>query len=83
MPKAKRQDLGKMFSAVPPQDKALKTVKEKRPDRVGRKATLFQVPESAKKQLAILGIEVDKTQQALLSEALNDLFKKYGKQPIA
>jgi len=41
------------------------------------------VPEAAKKQLAILAIETDKTQQVLLSEALNDLFKKYGKQPIA
>jgi len=28
-------------------------------------------------------LETDKTQQALLSEALNDLFKKYGKQTIA
>jgi hypothetical protein len=83
MAKAKRPDLSKAMFTTVPQDKALKTVKEKRPDRVGRKATLFQVPESAKKQLAILGIEVDKTQQALLSEALNDLFKKYGKQPIA
>jgi hypothetical protein len=41
------------------------------------------MPEAAKKQLAILAIEVEQTQQALLSEALNDLFKKYGKQPIA
>jgi hypothetical protein len=41
------------------------------------------VPEAAKKQLAKLGIEVDKTQQALLSVALNDLFRKYGKLPLA
>ena len=31
----------------------------------------------------MLAIEVDQTQQALLSEALNDLFKKYGKPEIA
>lgn len=82
MSKAKRQSLGGMFS-TPPQEKPVKEVTTKRPDRVGRKATLFQVPQSAKKQLAILAIEEDKTQQVLLSEALNDLFIKYGKQPIA
>lgn len=82
MSKAKRQSLGGMFSAVPKETPG-QEVAAKRPDRVGRKATLFQVPEPAKKQLAILAIEEDKTQQALLSEALNDLFTKYGKQPIA
>lgn len=79
---AKRPPLGKMFGDVP-QDKAVQSLKGKRPDRVGRKSTIFQVPEAAKKQLAILAIEADKTQQALLSEALNDLFKKYGKPQIA
>ena len=82
MARAKRPELGKMFSAVP-QDKAIEPLKGKRPDRVGRRSTIFQVPEAAKKQLAMLAIEVDQTQQALLSEALNDLFKKYGKPEIA
>lgn len=82
MARAKRPELGKMFSAVP-QDKAIESLEGKRPDRVGRKSTIFQVPDAAKKQLAILAIEADKTQQALLSEALNDLFKKYGKPQIA
>lgn len=82
MSKAKRQSLGGMFSPAP-QETTVKEAVIKRADRVGRKAALFQVPESAKKQLAILAIEEDKTQQALLSEALNDLFTKYGKPPIA
>lgn len=82
MSKTKRQSLGGMFSTVP-KETTVQEVGTKRPDRVGRRATLFQVPESAKKQLAILAIEEDKTQQVLLSEALNDLFTKYGKQPIA
>lgn len=81
MPKAKRQDLGKIFSPLPP-DKAREPT-DKRPDRVGKRATLFQLPVAAKKQLAILAIERETTQQALLSEALNDLFKKHGKPPIA
>jgi hypothetical protein len=44
---------------------------------------LFQLPAAAKKQLAILAIERETTQQALLSEALNDLFQKHGKPAIA
>jgi hypothetical protein len=81
MSTAKRQALGKMFETVPP-DKATELT-EKRPDRVGKRATLFQLPAAAKKQLAIMAVERDTTQQALLSEALNDLFKKHGKPPIA
>jgi len=81
MTKIKRQTLGKMFDTLP-QDKATE-INTKRPDRVGRRATLFQLPAAAKKQLAILAIERETTQQALLSEALNDLFKKHGKPPIA
>ncbi len=81
MSTTKRQALGKMFETVPP-DKATEP-SIKRPDRVGKRATLFQIPAPAKKQLAILAIERETTQQALLSEALNDLFKKHGKPPIA
>ena len=81
MPKAKRQELGKMFATVPPEQAP--TPKETRPDRVGKRATLFQVPATAKKQLAILAIEQETTQQALLVEALNMLFQKYGRPPIA
>jgi hypothetical protein len=81
MPKAKRQELGKMFETLPPNKAAAPS--EKRPDRVGKRATLFQLPAAAKKQLAILAIEGETTQQALLTEALNDFFKKHGKPPIA
>jgi hypothetical protein len=81
MPTAKRQSLGKMFPP-PPLDTPTEP-REKRPDRIGKRATLFQLPAAAKKQLAMLAIEHDTTQQALLSEALNDLFQKHGKPPIA
>jgi hypothetical protein len=81
MTRTKRQDLGKMFATLPP-DKA-PAASERRPDRVGKRATLFQLPAAAKKQLAILAVEQETTQQALLSEALNDLFKKHGKPAIA
>jgi hypothetical protein len=81
MPKAKRQELGRMFATVPPEQGA--PAKEPRPDRAGKRATLFQLPAAAKKQLAIMAIENETTQQALLVEALNMLFERYDKPPIA
>ncbi len=51
--------------------------------RAGKKAAPFWMPAAAKKQLDYLTIEQDTTQQAFLTEALNDLFTKYGKPPIA
>lgn len=81
MSTVKRKELGKIFETAPP-DKAVK-ITEKRPDREGKRATLFQLPEAAKKQLARMAIDEDTTQQAMLLEALNDFFRKHGKPPIA
>lgn len=38
---------------------------------------------AVRKQLALLAIEKEKTQAALLAEALNLLFEKYSRPPIA
>jgi hypothetical protein len=38
---------------------------------------------SAYRQFGVLAAELGKGKQALLQEALNDLFRKYGKPPIA
>ncbi len=38
---------------------------------------------AVRKQLAILAVEQDTTQAALMAEALNLLFDKYGRSPIA
>jgi hypothetical protein len=81
MTKAKRKELTGMFDTVPKDKPVRETVK--RADREGKSTTIFQVPEAAKKQLAYLAIDESTTQQALLIEALNDLFRKYGKPPIA
>lgn len=56
---------------------------EQHATRTGKKALPFWVPVAAKKQLAMLAIEEETTQQDLLTEALNDLFRKRGKPPIA
>jgi hypothetical protein len=81
MTKPKRKELTGMFQNVPP-DEPIRG-KDKRPDREGKSTTIFQVPEPAKRQLAYLAIDESRTQQSLLIEALNDLFSKYGKPPIA
>ena len=51
--------------------------------RAGKKAVPLWLPAAAKRQLDLLVMEQDTTKQALLSEAVNDLFKKYRKPPIA
>jgi hypothetical protein len=54
-----------------------------RPDRAGRAPLPFWATVAAKKQLRILAAEEDGTQQDLMTEALNLLFQKYGRPPIA
>ena len=51
--------------------------------REGKKTIAgFFAPEVSK-QFKIMGINTGKTGQELLTEALNDLFIKHGKSPIA
>lgn len=47
-----------------------------------RQSIVYQSPEVAR-QLKMLAAEHDTTQQKLWGEALNMLFTKYGKPPIA
>ena len=47
------------------------------------KQTIFHMPAAAKKQFDILAAELETTKQALMAEAMNDLFLKYKKPPIA
>jgi hypothetical protein len=69
-------------AATPATDKPTRK-SEVRPDRVGKRGKLFYMVEAAEKQLSILAIEKDTTQQALLTEAVNDLFRKYKRDAIA
>lgn len=54
-----------------------------RPDREGRVPLPFWTTAPAKKQLRLMAAEEDSTQQDLMAEALNLLFKNRGKPPIA
>jgi hypothetical protein len=53
------------------------------PSRVGKKTVAAHFDPAVSKQLKHLGLERDTSTQALLREAINDLFTKYGKPPIA
>lgn len=54
-----------------------------RPASDERKLLPFRLSKAARYQLRLMAVELDKTQQDLFEEAMNDLFRKYGKPPIA
>lgn len=53
------------------------------PSRIGKKTVAAHFDPAVSKQLKHLGLERDSSTQTLLREAINDLFTKYGKPPIA
>ncbi len=53
------------------------------PSRVGKKTVAAHFDPAVSRQLKQIGIECDRSTQDLLREAINDLFTKYGKPPIA
>jgi hypothetical protein len=55
----------------------------KRPSRHGLKVISGHFDPAVSKQLRLLALERDSNVQALLAEAINDLFAKHGKSPIA
>jgi hypothetical protein len=56
---------------------------KQRTGRVGTKMLGGHFSEPAQRQFKVLAAEQGKTVQVLLEEAINDLFKKYNKEPIA
>jgi hypothetical protein len=53
------------------------------PSRRGKKALTGYFDPEVIKQLKMLAAAEEKTMQALMSEAINELFKKYGRPHIA
>jgi hypothetical protein len=73
-----------VFAAVPkPAKVSVEAKVAARSDRVGRAPLPFWATAPAKKQLRMLAAEHDTTQQELMTEALNMLFEKYNRPPIA
>lgn len=57
--------------------------RQQSPSRVGKKSVTVYYGKEAHLQLKILAAEQDTTIQALHKDALNALFVKHGKPPIA
>lgn len=57
--------------------------RDQHPGRAGTSPITVHLPRKVRAQLKILAVEQDTTMQLLLSEAFNDLFRKYGKRAIA
>ena len=53
------------------------------PSRQGKKAITGHFDPAVSRQLKQIALDHDTTVQALLAEALNDLFEKYNSNPIA
>jgi hypothetical protein len=62
---------------------AVRTVAPTQPSRAGTVPITAHKPQEVRDQLKILAIERRKTVDDLLTEAINDLFAKYGKPEIA
>jgi hypothetical protein len=77
-----RAKLSSVFESIEPAKDEAAGTPINRPDRKGRASLPFWTTTTAKKQLRLLAAEKDTTQQALLTEALNDLFTKNRKPPI-
>ena len=74
----------KLWDTVPEQPAAVAVkAKEVRTDRAGKRMIGFYIPDAAYRQLRQLGLDEETTNQELLTEALNMLFQKRGKSPIA
>jgi hypothetical protein len=61
----------------------LTTAVEAEPSRVGKRQIGAHFAPEVGLAMKLLAAEHDSTVQALMREALNDLFVKYGKRPIA
>ena len=59
------------------------TAGQRVPSRVGKKTVAAHFDPAVSKQLKQIGLDHDRSTQDLLREAINDLFQKYGKGPIA
>ena len=53
------------------------------PSRRGKRVVSAYIEATAAKQLRLLGVEQDTSTQALIEEALNDLFRKYNRSAVA
>ena len=69
--------------AAEPEHTSAASVADMAPSRRGKVAVAAYFDPAVRKQLAILAVKEDRSQAAMLAEALNLLFERYGEAPIA
>jgi hypothetical protein len=69
--------------AAPPAEPPRKPATELAPSRQGKVAISAYFDPTVRQQLAILAVKENRSQAALLADALNLLFEKYGEPTIA
>jgi hypothetical protein len=69
-------------AAAAPEDSSASVLLPQR-SRLGKVAITQWLDPAVRKQLAQLALDHDKSQAELVAEALNLLFERYGKSPIA
>ena len=70
-------------SAAPEEDASGRATPRARPGRAGKVSITGYFAPAVRRQLKRLAVDADTTVQALLGEALNDLFAKRGLPEIA
>jgi hypothetical protein len=70
-------------AAQPVQETTALSITVRAKSRQGRQFIAAHVVPEAAKQFKLLAVQQDRTTQALLLEAINDLFAKYGLSRIA
>lgn len=76
-----KQESGKAPAADTPADPAPSS--QSAPSRKGKVVISGYFDTAVRQQLAILSIKQEKSQAAMMAEALNLLFERYGEPPIA
>lgn len=56
---------------------------DRAPSRRGKRVVSAYIDPTAAKQLRLLAVELETSTQALVEEALNDLFRKHNRSAIA
>ena len=62
---------------------AISRASDPAPSRIGKVAISAYFDPAVRQQLAILAVKQNKSQAALMAEALNLMFERYGEAPIA
>ena len=79
------EDSGKSFKEIlaPPVSTQPEQASQSPSTENDQRQVNLRLSSAAKKQLDMMAVELDTTRQALIEEAINELFRRHNKPPIA